>query len=60
MKLSWFVAALAWASIFAETWLWLLGAVPVDGLHVGFYVMFWFLALAGGAVGMERISPRRK
>ena len=60
MRLSWFVAVLAWASIFVETWLWLLGSIPIDWLHWGFYLLFWFLALAGGAAGLDRISPRRK
>jgi hypothetical protein len=59
MRLSVFVAALGWASVFVESWLWLLGAVKIDGLRIGLYVLFWLLALLGGiwAVGSERKAP---
>lgn len=54
MKLSVFVSALGWTSVFCMTWLWLLGAVKMDGLHIGLYVLFWFLAIIAGTMSMER------
>jgi len=59
MRLSVFVSSLGWASVFAESWLWLLGEVQMDGLRISLYVLFWLLALLGGlwAVGSERKTP---
>jgi len=59
MKLSTFVASLAWTSIFIETWLWLLGSVYMDGLRSTLYVLFWILALLSGAWSLSyRQKPR--
>jgi len=61
MKLSVFVAALAWSSVFAETWLWLLGTLQMSGSRIVLYIMFWFLALLSGLWSLERvgIKPRK-
>ena len=61
MKLSVFVSALGWASVFAETWLWLMGSITMDGLRIGLYILFWVLALLGGILAWEpgKRMPRR-
>lgn len=59
MKLSTFISSLGWASIFCLTWLWLLGSVKIDWLHIGFYIMFWVVAIIAGLWSeVERREPR--
>lgn len=53
MKLSVFVSALGWASVFCASWLWLLGRLEMRGAAVGLYVMFWLLALGAGVISLS-------
>lgn len=54
MKLTVFVSALAWASIFVQSWLWILRSIMVDASTVGFYALFWILAIGGGLMSLNR------
>lgn len=53
MKLSVFVSALGWASVFCASWLWLLGRLEMRGTAVGLYVTFWVLALGAGIISLS-------
>jgi hypothetical protein len=53
-----FVSSLGWASVFCESWLWLLGKIEMDGPRIGLYVLFWVLAIFGGLQSMGKRTPR--
>lgn len=59
MRLSVFVSALGWASIFALTWLWALGKIRMDWLHIALYTLFWVIAIFAGLWSMNDMKPRK-
>ena len=53
--------AIAWLSIFAESWLLLLGKLPVDGIRVFFFCFFILVAVgswSGTAVEERQNNPK--
>jgi len=55
-KPSLYLAALAWASIFALSWLLILRSIPADGLAWNFLATFVVIAILASAVA----SPKAK
>ena len=58
MKLSAFVSALAWVSLFGMSWLLMLGRIDFETTW-WFFVMFWVIAMAGGAISMVNVNERK-
>lgn len=58
MRLSVFVSSLGWASIFAHTWLWSLGKIRMDGLHIVLFILFWVIAILAGLWSMNDLKPK--
>jgi hypothetical protein len=52
------LAYASWASVFLEAWLLLLRWIPSDGLTLGFFVLFFFVAVMASAVHASK--PKMK
>lgn len=56
MRLSTFVSALSWASVFALSWAMILQKTPANGLTLG---LFGFFTLVGTLAGIWSMQPPR-